>query len=314
VKQLGAKATEIRPSPFGGKWAGGDIELTLTLKDRKGGDWSEWPEDLRVRQFPEGKLVRLIRGALNRADPDRPPSESDTVAGPLADRILARLAGWTGDPSGFVDACCSCSHPVLERVPGGVRVRGMKRYDSTWAKNKRRGHGLDEAEDSPETSRAGPARVTGGSRSVPGPQDPDPDPDRDLDPDPDHRSPPPPPPAAEASETAPDGHAGEASQVSGIAWAPTPRGLWSFILAARAQAGLPPEPRQPRGFDGWAAAQLAKYGKTAIECAFVDFLGDVDIRKSNRPTAVFMSAGVFDHRAEKYRYHEKCLGPAELPP
>jgi protein gp37 len=53
VKQLGAKATEIRPSPFGGKWAGGDIELTLTLKDRKGGDWSEWPEDLRVRQFPE---------------------------------------------------------------------------------------------------------------------------------------------------------------------------------------------------------------------------------------------------------------------
>lgn len=34
VKQLGAK-------PIG-----------LKLKDRKGGDWSEWPEALRVRQFP----------------------------------------------------------------------------------------------------------------------------------------------------------------------------------------------------------------------------------------------------------------------
>lgn len=25
----------------------------IRLKDRKGGDWNEWPEDLRVRQFPE---------------------------------------------------------------------------------------------------------------------------------------------------------------------------------------------------------------------------------------------------------------------
>jgi hypothetical protein len=25
------------------------------IKDRKGGDMSEWPEDLRVRQFPEAR-------------------------------------------------------------------------------------------------------------------------------------------------------------------------------------------------------------------------------------------------------------------
>jgi len=25
----------------------------ITLRDRHGGDWSEWPEDLRVREFPE---------------------------------------------------------------------------------------------------------------------------------------------------------------------------------------------------------------------------------------------------------------------
>ena len=27
----------------------------LLLKDRKGGDWDEWPEDLRVREFPEAR-------------------------------------------------------------------------------------------------------------------------------------------------------------------------------------------------------------------------------------------------------------------
>ena len=39
VKQLGAKPVgrALRP---------------LSLKDRKGGDWSEWPEDLRVRELP----------------------------------------------------------------------------------------------------------------------------------------------------------------------------------------------------------------------------------------------------------------------
>ena len=41
VKQLGAKPIEgCHP---------------LALRDRKGGDWSEWPEDLRVRQFPNAE-------------------------------------------------------------------------------------------------------------------------------------------------------------------------------------------------------------------------------------------------------------------
>lgn len=31
-----------------------DIVHRLKLRDRKGGDWSEWPEDLRVREFPKG--------------------------------------------------------------------------------------------------------------------------------------------------------------------------------------------------------------------------------------------------------------------
>lgn len=30
----------------------GNAARSLNLKDRKGGDWSEWPDDLRIRQFP----------------------------------------------------------------------------------------------------------------------------------------------------------------------------------------------------------------------------------------------------------------------
>ncbi len=44
VKQLGAKPGD-RPSPQ-------FCHEPIKLRDRKGGDWSEWPEDLRVREFP----------------------------------------------------------------------------------------------------------------------------------------------------------------------------------------------------------------------------------------------------------------------
>ena len=45
VKQLGGNVT--------GPHENGTNETTLRLKDRKGGDPSEWPEDLRVRQMPK---------------------------------------------------------------------------------------------------------------------------------------------------------------------------------------------------------------------------------------------------------------------
>jgi protein gp37 len=50
VKQLGAKpvapVSDAEASNYGER-------LPLNLKDRKGGDMSEWPESLRLRQFPE---------------------------------------------------------------------------------------------------------------------------------------------------------------------------------------------------------------------------------------------------------------------
>lgn len=47
VKQLGSNPLH---SPYQGWEAPKSIRLHL--KDSKGGDWDEWPEDLRVRQFP----------------------------------------------------------------------------------------------------------------------------------------------------------------------------------------------------------------------------------------------------------------------
>lgn len=52
IKQLGA--LPFTPHP-GVEWNGYDFvyDDQLDLNDKKGGDWSEWPEDLRVREFPK---------------------------------------------------------------------------------------------------------------------------------------------------------------------------------------------------------------------------------------------------------------------
>jgi protein gp37 len=69
VKQLGARPYELPAgtgqrydldTPLGMQGACAELEYLLKgtrkwkLRDRKGGDWSEWPEDLRVREFPPG--------------------------------------------------------------------------------------------------------------------------------------------------------------------------------------------------------------------------------------------------------------------
>jgi protein gp37 len=66
VKQLGAHVIETREYGAGTgkvregkrKWrpyefVGGSESMTLKLRDSKGGDMSEWPEDLRVREMSE---------------------------------------------------------------------------------------------------------------------------------------------------------------------------------------------------------------------------------------------------------------------
>jgi len=51
VKQLGARPRAARGSDFLGH-AIFDDGTVRSLRDRKGGDMAEWPEDLRVREFP----------------------------------------------------------------------------------------------------------------------------------------------------------------------------------------------------------------------------------------------------------------------
>ena len=53
VKQLGARAFDGHSLHKQIHGAACDGNLYLKLKDRKGGDMAEWPEDLRVREFPK---------------------------------------------------------------------------------------------------------------------------------------------------------------------------------------------------------------------------------------------------------------------
>lgn len=52
VKQLGAQPRSFAKAPCA-KWPDSELEYSAKLRDSKGGDMAEWPEDLRVRQFPE---------------------------------------------------------------------------------------------------------------------------------------------------------------------------------------------------------------------------------------------------------------------
>lgn len=69
VKQLGGYVADRNDAGFEGdelaawpmdtdtsdrdnEWNYQGARIRIRLKDRKGGDWSEWPEELRVREFP----------------------------------------------------------------------------------------------------------------------------------------------------------------------------------------------------------------------------------------------------------------------
>lgn len=51
VKQLGANPVDTTPPPPGSS-STNDFDRRIRLRDSHGGDWSEWPADLRVREMP----------------------------------------------------------------------------------------------------------------------------------------------------------------------------------------------------------------------------------------------------------------------
>lgn len=82
-----------------------------------------------------GMVVLIFNYALRRARDDRPPSLSDTIQLPEAAKLVARAAGWTGDPEVFISACERLPYPPLERLEdGGIRFCGLDRYDAAWLK------------------------------------------------------------------------------------------------------------------------------------------------------------------------------------
>lgn len=60
VKQLGARPlVENWPKQPREMANFGRVE-SLSLRNRKGGDWLEWPEDLRVREYPKTAPVAAV--------------------------------------------------------------------------------------------------------------------------------------------------------------------------------------------------------------------------------------------------------------
>ena len=78
----------------------------ITLRDSHGGDWSEWPEDLRVREIPSGKGARkLLAQLLAELEEDPSGSEEAALQEPVPDAEF-----------GDADAECIAVDPLDDRA------------------------------------------------------------------------------------------------------------------------------------------------------------------------------------------------------
>lgn len=80
-------------------------------------------------------VLRLFRWALGRCPEDGPPSAYDVIEDEDAALLVANAAGHKGDPELYVRACSQIRPAVLERTEGGIRIRGLDRYDAAWGKS-----------------------------------------------------------------------------------------------------------------------------------------------------------------------------------
>lgn len=112
------------------------------------------------RREAVGLCLDLWSWCLKRSPNDRPPDGVilDGRSGTGAVPVLERAGGWTGPEGKLAAALEDCG--LLERVAGGVRLRGIGRYTATWKKNRNgRGTGPEpgrnragyEAEPEPKT-------------------------------------------------------------------------------------------------------------------------------------------------------------------
>lgn len=183
----------------------------------------------------------------------------------------------------------------IEKVPAGWRVRGAKRWlfgqreagSKGGQKTASSGKSLRNLRQNKGTStealiEAAPKHPSKHHRS-----------DSEAHPPPNTQHPtpnePPPPVVAVEPEADPAEHP------------PTGDGCWRWIQEQRAERGLPPELHRPRGFSDWHDKALERFGPGGVMRAWESFVRDKDFEPKGWPTAVFITPGVFDHRAEAAR-------------
>ncbi len=222
-------------------------------------------------------LLRVFRMLLSRCKESMPPSLQAVLYGPKAAEKIAREAGYQGDPDSYVDACCRVAFAPFERIEGGVRGRGLKRYDALWRKNYPKAAAEWDASQRPTGPKSGRSRAEvgtkpGRSRDETGAPEPDTEPDTEEKP-----PPPTPPPAAELEQQA---AAGE---------------FWKCIQEERETAGLAREKAPPKGFAAWVA-KLPRVPPEDYAEGIRRFLRDGKIKAKGHPTAVMITGDVFATR------------------
>jgi hypothetical protein len=221
-------------------------------------------------------LTKLIPWALARCPEHMPPSESDVVEGASAARKIAKAVGWSGDPDEFVNACLRLRYAPLQLVPGGIRIRGLDRYDSGWGSNHR--ELWADWKSFREGTGVRPGSQVNPSVNTKGKHCPDPDADADADDQP-------PPPSEPADQTN---------------WVAVVDEYWKPFGAARVAAGFEPEAGMPKGFLPWVKARRAEgFTPRDVGAAYADFLVAPGIKAKGRPAAVFLEKGCWSSRLKK---------------
>jgi hypothetical protein len=241
-----------------------------------------------------GHTNLVISWALNRCPKDRPPSASATHEGPLIEKLIARACRYQGDPATFVDAYVQVRPAMLERLPGGIRFKGLDRYDGLWAKNYpaaakawRAAHPewkptrAADDEDRPATER-----FPNGSRGQSSALDPDPDPDPDRE---SERKPPPPrrPKLVVVGK--------KTLKVEDLT--PDQRAKWERVQLGRDHKDLLRETDPPAAFPSWCA-EVDELGLVEPQWvhALTLYLRDEHFSDRRWPTAVFITPGVWRQR------------------
>ncbi len=233
-------------------------------------------------------LIKLIPWALARCPDHMPPSESDLVEGACAARKIAKAVGYTGDPEELVNACQRLRYSPLERVAGGIRIRGLDRYDSGWGSNHRdlwaewRDFRAGVGPRPGETPRADTCESHVKNVDSPCPDtDPDPDTEKPL------------PVVAELA-------AAEDPVVVG-------KQFWGPTRNVRLERGLvAPEVPPPKWNDFAVRRNRVGFSPHDVAAAHLAYVRDKDFQGKGWPIGIFLKPTVFGSRLKK-------LGPAPPP-